>query len=59
MTGRKADVPAEETKMVEEAVMPSTKFVVGGITKYPSSKGPVGGAAAGLLLVVTAMLVKL
>ena len=36
MTGRKAEVPAEETKIVAEAVMPAMK-VGCAMTKYPSS----------------------
>lgn len=54
MTGRNAEVPAEDTKMVADAVMPAMK-VGFAITKYPSSKSPVWGAAAGRSRVVTAM----
>jgi hypothetical protein len=52
MTGRKADVPADETKIRAVAVMPTTN-VGYAIAWYPKSKSPVGGAAAGRSRVVT------
>jgi len=52
MTGRKADVPAPEQKIVEAAVMPAAN-VGCAMTWYPKSNSPSCGAAAGRSRVVT------
>jgi hypothetical protein len=53
MTGMKAEVPADETKMVVQATIPLMKLGEANAW-YPRSMGPVFGAAAGLSICVTA-----